>query len=76
MTSLPADSARLSDRGRLAAGMAADLVVLDPENLMDRSNDHHPQAYPAGVELVVVNGEIVLEGDTHTQALPGRRLPS
>ena len=76
MTSLPAESARLSDRGRLAAGMAADLVVLDPGNLVDRSTDHDPQAFPSGVELVVVNGEVVLEGDTHTQALPGRRLPS
>lgn len=72
MTSLPAQSANIEGRGILKAGMAADVVVLDLEHLADRSTDIQPQAYPAGVELVLVNGQIVLDRDRHTQALPGR----
>jgi len=76
MTSLPADSAKLENRGRLQRGMAADLVVLDMENLSDESTDEQPQAHPRGIALVVVNGEIVLQDGEHTNALPGQRLPN
>jgi len=76
MTSLPADQARLSDRGRLQEGLAADIVVLDLEAAADNSTDTQPGAYPSGVELVVVNGVTVLEGNDHTGHLPGRRLPT
>ena len=76
MTSLPADSANLANRGRLQQGMAADLVVLDMENLSDESTDAKPQAHPRGISLVVVNGEIVLQDGEHTGALPGQRLPN
>lgn len=75
MTSLPADSARLADRGRLQPGKAADLVVLDLEKLADRTTDDNPQMYPGGVALVLVNGEIVFKDGRHTGALPGQRLP-
>ena len=76
MTSLPADQARLSDRGRLQEGLAADIVVLDLEAAADNSTDTQPGAYPSGVELVVVNGVTVLKGNDHTGHLPGRRLPT
>ena len=76
MTSLPADSAKLGNRGRLQQGMAADLVVLDMENLSDESTDEQPQAHPRGIALVVVNGKIVLQDGEHTNALPGQRLPN
>jgi len=76
MTSLPADSAKLDNRGKLQEGMAADIVVLDLEAAEDRTTDDVPNLYPSGVELVVVNGTIVLKDETHTQALAGQRLPN
>jgi N-acyl-D-aspartate/D-glutamate deacylase len=76
MTSLPADSAGLGDRGRLRAGHAADIVVFDPGSMTDNSTDSNPRAHPDGIELVLVNGEVVLADGRHTGALPGRRLPA
>ncbi len=76
MTSLPADCARLDNRGRLAQGKAADVIVLDMHGLADESSDRQPQAHPRGVELVVVNGEVVLQNGEHSNALPGQRLPN
>ena len=72
MTSLPADSAGLSKRGRVAPGMAADLVVLDPDKLSDKSTDDEPRAYPSGIEIVIVNGRLVLNNGQRTENLPGR----
>lgn len=74
LTSLPADSAQLHDRGRLAPGMAADLVIIDPPHLKDNSTDDTPQAYPSGIDMVAVNGQIVFEDGNHTQRLPGQIL--
>jgi N-acyl-D-amino-acid deacylase len=76
MTSLPADSAQLYDRGRLEPGMAADVVVMDLEQLKDNSTDDAPQAYPSGIDLVAVNGEVVFENGAHTQMMPGQLLPT
>jgi N-acyl-D-aspartate/D-glutamate deacylase len=76
MTSLPADSAKLDNRGRLQKGMAADVVVLDMQKLSDETTDQRPQAHPEGIALVVVNGEIVLQNGEHSNALPGQRLPN
>ena len=74
LTSLPADSVQLRDRGRLAPGMAADVVVFDRETLEDNSTDDAPQAYPGGIEMVAVNGEIVFQDGDHTGRTPGRVL--
>lgn len=71
MTSLPATSAGLSNRGCIQAGKAADLVVLDLDRLSDNSTDQAPQAYPSGVEIVVVNGEVVLDHGHRADKLPG-----
>ena len=70
MTSLPAGSVGIRGRGRIAPGMAADLVVMDLGVLRDNTTDAEPQAYPSGIETVVVNGEIVFDGD-HTGLTPG-----
>ena len=75
MTSLPADSAKLGNRGRVAVGNAADLLVIDLGSISDASSDIQPQVHPKGIELVIVNGEIVLRDGRHTGALPGQRLP-
>ena len=74
LTSLPADSVQLRDRGRLQPGMAADLVVIDLDELQDNSTDEAPQAYPSGIEMVMVNGEIVFQDGNHTERLPGQMV--
>jgi N-acyl-D-aspartate/D-glutamate deacylase len=69
MTSLPASRVRLPDRGRIATGAAADLVVFDPATIADRSTFEDPFQYPAGILAVTVNGAIALrEGERR----PGR----
>jgi N-acyl-D-aspartate/D-glutamate deacylase len=74
MTSLPARRMRLADRGILRAGMAADLVVFDPERVIDRATFADPSRYPDGIDVVVVNGKIVLDEGTLTPERPGRVL--
>ena len=61
MTSNSADRLGLSDRGRIAAGKRADIVVFDPETIIDRATYDDPTQYPEGVKYVIVGGEIVLE---------------
>jgi dihydroorotase/N-acyl-D-amino-acid deacylase len=74
MTSLPAARLGLSDRGLVRPGMKADLAVLDPATVRDRATFEKPHQYAEGVSLVVVNGEVVLEGERMTGARPGRVL--
>ncbi len=72
LTSLPVECAGIDGRGVLQPGMAADLVVLDLDRLADKSTDVQPQAYPEGVDMVAVNGEVVLERGVRSGRLPGR----
>jgi dihydroorotase/N-acyl-D-amino-acid deacylase len=74
MTSFPAARLRLPDRGLLRPGTKADLVVLDPATVRDRSTFDAPHQYAEGVSLVVVNGEVVLDGERMTGTRPGRVL--
>ena len=74
MTSLPASRVRLADRGRIAPGMKADLVLFNPQTVIDRSTFEDPQKLSEGIELVVVNGETVWSGGKPTGAKPGRAL--
>jgi N-acyl-D-aspartate/D-glutamate deacylase len=60
MTGAPARRLRLDDRGRIAAGAAADLVVFDPATVADRATFEEPFQYPAGIPHVVVNGVVAL----------------
>lgn len=74
MTSLPAQKFRLKERGLLAEGYAADIVVLDPEKVQDLSTYTNPHAYTKGFHTVIVNGTIVVEKGSHTGARPGMAL--
>jgi len=74
MTSLPADTLRLRDRGRIVEGAFADLVVLDAATVADTATFERPHSYATGVSHVVVNGEPVVVAGEFTDALPGRRL--
>jgi N-acyl-D-aspartate/D-glutamate deacylase len=71
---LPADILGLTDRGYLRAGLAADIVVFDPEKLIDRATYDQPQQYSAGVVHLFVNGTPAIDSGTPTGALAGRAL--
>ncbi len=83
MTSFPAQRFGLHDRGVLRPGLAADVVVFDLERLRDRATnpwphtfpfENVPHGYPEGIDVVVVNGTVVVDAGEHTGALPGRVL--
>jgi N-acyl-D-amino-acid deacylase len=74
MTGLPARRLRLPDRGWLAEGAKADVVVFDPATVADRATYEDPHRYAAGIADVVVNGRVVIAGGEHTGARPGRVL--
>ena len=74
MTSLPAQTLGLKDRGAIQAGLAADLVIFDPQTVSDKATYTNPHQYPEGIFYVVVNGEVVVDQQTHTGRKPGRAL--
>lgn len=74
MTSYPAQTFKIRNKGLLREGMDADIVVFDPKTVIDKATYQEPHQYPAGIEYVIVNGEIVVENGTHTGATPGKIL--
>lgn len=74
MTGLVAKKLGLYDRGTLAVGSCADLVVLDPQRLTDRATFDEPRRSPTGVEHVLVAGRHTVRDGKLTGALPGRVL--
>ncbi len=74
LTSLPASNLRISDRGQLAKGFHADVVVFDPAVITDRATFEEPHQYAVGVRDVFVNGVGVLRDGEHTGAMPGRAV--
>jgi N-acyl-D-amino-acid deacylase len=74
MTEMPAQQLGLKDRGRIAAGYVADLVVFDPATVADGSTMQTPQAPPRGIAAVIVSGVTVVENNTATGAHPGKVL--
>ena len=74
LTSAAADRFGLRDRGRIAVGAAADIVVIDPERLSDRATYENPRRHPDGVDQVLVNGVPVVRDGQPTGSRPGRVL--
>src|SRR5262245_38729636 len=74
MTQLPARRLGLKDRGVVAVGARADLVVFDARRVADRATYQEPHQYPTGIEQVLVNGRFVIKDGQHTGSLPGRLL--
>jgi N-acyl-D-amino-acid deacylase len=74
MTSMPAARLGLKDRGRIADGLVADLVVFDPATVRSNATHEEPRRFPTGIEQVIVNGTLVVDGGEHTGATPGRAL--
>ena len=74
MTSWPATRMRLKGRGLLREGFWADVVVFDLDRVQDRATYEEPVLFPEGIDIVLVNGVVVVEDGRHTQARPGHVL--
>ncbi len=74
MTSFPATRLGLRGRGVLAEGYYADLVIFDPQTIEDRATYREPRRFPRGMDYVIVNGRILVEGELLHSVKPGRVL--
>lgn len=74
MSSLPANRLRLHDRGRIAPGMAADLVLFDPDEVQDTASFTQPLSFPRGLPYVIVNGVVAIDNGGFTPKNGGRVL--
>lgn len=74
MTSLAAHRLGLYDRGTVAPGMVADLVMFDPARLTDVATFGNAMRYSDGVDYLFVNGELVIDDGELTDSRPGRLL--
>ena len=74
MTSLAASQLGVHDRGLLAPGYKADVVVFDPATVADKATFADPHQYAVGVKFVLVNGKVVINDGEHTGARPGQAV--
>jgi N-acyl-D-aspartate/D-glutamate deacylase len=74
MTSWPATRMKLASRGSLKEGNWADVVVFDYDRIQDQATWAEPVRFPIGIEYVLVNGQLVVDGGQHTGAKPGMVL--
>lgn len=71
MTMLPAQRFGVTDPGSIDKGNWADLVLFDPEAFRDTAAYDEPCQFPKGLNMVMVNGQVVIDGAGHTGAKPG-----
>ena len=74
MTSLPAETVGIRNRGRLEAGAFADIVLFDLERIADKATYLEPNQYSEGVEYLLLNGQFAIEEGRLTPARAGRTL--
>lgn len=74
MSGKAAQHFRIYDRGTIELGKAADIVIFDPLTVKDAATFLDPAQPPIGIEYVIVNGKIIVEGQKQTTALPGKVL--
>ena len=72
MTSLPAQTFKLKDRGVLRVGAIADIVIFDPEIIRDTATFDNPKQYPVGINAVMVNGVFAVRDGKYTGERPGK----
>jgi N-acyl-D-aspartate/D-glutamate deacylase len=74
MTSLAANRLGITDRGLVAPGLAADLLIFDPDELQDRADFTDPMQYAEGINFLLVNGTVVIDDGALQDVRPGRLL--
>jgi N-acyl-D-aspartate/D-glutamate deacylase len=74
MTGQSAAKFRLTDRGEIAVGRFADIVVFDPETIADVATYEKPRHHPVGIDHVLINGRVAVEGGAQRDVRPGRVL--
>jgi N-acyl-D-amino-acid deacylase len=72
LTSLPSTNMKIRKRGILKKGYYADVVIFDPQTILDHATFSQPHQFSTGVSDVFVNGTRVLKNGEHTGAMPGR----
>jgi N-acyl-D-amino-acid deacylase len=72
MTSLPANQLHLWNRGRIAPGLTADLVLFDPAKVADTATFAKPLSYSIGMEYVFINGKLAIDKGEATGTLAGK----
>ncbi len=74
MTSLPAQTFGIRNRGLLREGFFADIVIFDEKKVIDKATFENPHQYPEGFIYVLVNGEVVLNENGLTDKRPGKPI--
>jgi len=74
MTLMPAERIGLRDRGQIAPGMVADLVIFDPATIGDKATFRNPHRYPRGIVSVMIEGQVVVYRGRHSGTMCGQVL--
>ena len=74
MTSLPAQTFNLRDRGQIREGFAADIVIFDEKTVGDKATYETPHQYSEGFSHIIVNGKEVFDGTKLTGTMSGQPL--
>ena len=71
---MPAGRLGLTDRERIAEGMIADIVIFDPEKVIDKATFENPHQYPPGIDHVLVNSNLAVDAGKFTDQRGGKVL--
>ncbi len=74
MTQFPATTLGLDDRGSIQEGMLADIVIFNPETVIDKSTFEDPHQYPEGIHYVIINGQLAVDDEVFQDLRAGRVL--
>ena len=74
MTSLPAKTYGITNRGKIEEGFMADIVIFDPNTVEDKATFVNPHQYPVGIPYVVLNGQLAVDEEKFMNILAGKVL--
>jgi dihydroorotase/N-acyl-D-amino-acid deacylase len=74
MTKLPATTLGLNDRGLIKEKMKADIVIFNPETIIDKATFEKPHQYPEGISYVIINGQLSIDGGVFQNVKAGEVL--
>jgi dihydroorotase/N-acyl-D-amino-acid deacylase len=74
MTSFPAMRLGLTDRGLIKENFWGDIVIFNPNTIIDKGTFEEPHQFPEGIPYVIVNGVIVVDNNKQRKKFPGKVL--